>query len=273
MKNLERLPRFDGDPFYDRGIAASAQALASFLRGGWIDHSDTLEITMNIDGDHFGLTEREFLAELHHLLWMKPFKNGGVLDRGLSCRDHSAIVGVIARRLGASVSRIHGVMAASFGDTPKTLLVTNPHTWLSIDGMAPCDLSFKISRRDVDVSTPWTIDCIWDGIPVRDESLVLTVARSDEDLHKCIELSSTRDRTLVFHPKLSVRLEESDAAVFAGLDTPLKGEIKFATGKDVDVYLRIVEFLMDKLDGGTQSVVHVNQEAAWRSILNSDQKS
>ncbi len=223
----------------------------------------------------YGLTGENFLRELHHLLWMRPFKNGGRSDGGLSCRDHAAVVGVVARRLGARVARIHGLLVTIKGEEiPRAVLVTNPHTWLSIDTSAPCDLSFRITRRESCGST-WNTKCIWDGKAIDESAVPIKVASSDEELDS--HISELKDqgvaRAVIYRPFVSVELKKDDHAVFEELGSPLRDEIKFCTGEDIKVYLAMAEFLVQKAHGNADTFVSLDRESAWQKVLTRAEQS
>lgn len=220
-------------------------------------------------GETYGLTGDNFLRELHHLLWMKPFKNDGKPDAGLSCRDHAAVVGVVARRLGATVARILGVMATITGEElPRTVIVTSPHTWLSIDSNAPCDLSFRVTRKESGGST-WKTRCIWNGKAIGDAALPVRVALSEGEFQGYVTslVDNGVDRAVVYRPVAFSVLKKDDRTVFDELCTPLRDEIRFSTGEDVAVYLGIVDFLVEKACGALDSLVSLDQEAAWQKLL------
>jgi hypothetical protein len=220
-------------------------------------------------GETYGLTEDNFLRELHHLLWMKPFKNRGKQDRGLSCRDHAAVVGVVARRLGAAVARIHGKMATITGEEiPRSLILTEPHTWLSLDSKAPCDLSFRVTRKESGGSV-WQTRCIWNGEALDEVALPLGVASSEDEFADHIKSLHNNgvNRAVIYRPVAFVALKKDDRSVFEELSSPLKDEIRFCTGEDVAVYLGMTDFLVQKARGSRDSLVSLEQESAWQTLL------
>jgi hypothetical protein len=68
-------------------------------------------------------------------------------------------------------------------------------------------------------------------------------------------------------------LQKDDRAIFAELDTPLRNEIRFSTGQDMEVFLQMCNFLTERIHGHVDSLVRTDQESAWQRLLSDKWRS
>src|SRR5690606_22999197 len=100
----------------------------------------------------------DFLDEVHHLFWIKPFINRGQQELGWSCRDHALTLGLIAAMLGREVVLVTGeavfVQGPTGGRNPIGVQQA-PHSWFrTADGTF--DVSWRLDAvRNVPQWRPW----------------------------------------------------------------------------------------------------------------------
>src|SRR5690242_5536536 len=111
------------------------------------------------------LTSDDFLDELHHLLWIKPFINRGTWDAGWNCRDHALVVGTILLLGHIECRIVHGTAAFTQGPVAHQdplLMWVEHHAWIDIDG-GPLDLSPRLTRSNDPGWRPWHLKLICGG--------------------------------------------------------------------------------------------------------------
>lgn len=107
------------------------------------------------------LIKKDFLDEIHHLLWDEPFENRGVMDSGWNCRDHAFVTLLLTTLMGFeslwAFGRATFIIGPRYG-RPPYVLKQNPHSWVVLKNLGLVDLSPKSQGSD---------DESWPGIPIK----------------------------------------------------------------------------------------------------------
>jgi len=105
--------------------------------------------------------KKDFLDEIHHLLWDEPFENNGIVDQGWNCRDHAFVTLLLTRLMGFeslwAFGRATFVVGPRYGSPPYGL-EQNTHSWVVLKKLGLVDLSPKSQGRD---------DASWSGMPIK----------------------------------------------------------------------------------------------------------
>src|SRR5258707_15746135 len=110
------------------------------------------------------LASEGFLAEIHHLLWTKKFKNRGKVDPGWQCRDHALIVSTLLKLLGHESSVHHGRLMMSTGPDDYDKPYGNdvqPHSWNFISDLGIVDLSLRVPKYQFPTWCEWQINAVF----------------------------------------------------------------------------------------------------------------
>ena len=136
--------------------------------------------------------------EIHHFLWMKPFKNRGRRDEGWSCRDYAAMVGLLLQLHGIQSTVCTGKMMVMSGPTEDGRpcgLEANPHSWNLIEGFGHVDLSVRIPRFLFPEWEAWKITRVV-GSSVQSEPLAnFDLAGSDSPYQQQIAVATHKKNT------------------------------------------------------------------------------
>ena len=214
------------------------------------------------------LQEPEFLAEVHHLFWIKPFINHGQQELGWSCRDHALCLGLIAAMRGADVVLVTGeaffVQGPSGGRSPVGIQQA-PHSWLrTADGTF--DVSWRLDTvRNIPQWKPWNARGVLAG-KVAPAGAASFLSTTDRVRHT----HSVNGATHLENGRVAAYLAETVDSLDAGLlsrqyawvNSPLTDRLKKI---GPNLYSAAALHLLSCLDGG-ESIRNLDQNAAWSAL-------
>jgi hypothetical protein len=218
------------------------------------------------------LSREDFLAELHHLLWIEPHKNKGKQDDGWSCRDHALIVAGIAQMRGCRSNVVSG--AAAFvqgklnGNAPLGRIV-KPHSWLSIDGCGTYDLSIRLNGfKEFRHWEDWAVKGLI-GSRFEPRTVNYMATRDDATFNNTINAASHLEETryAIYLNKILIPLDVSHFQnAFKWCNSPLTIRLQKLIKKPKELYPKAILHLIDFLDGKGDSVANLPQIKAWAKI-------
>jgi len=225
------------------------------------------------------LKSRAFIAELHRLLWIEPFRNRGIFDPGWSCRDHAVLVGCTLRANGIYAVLSHGknmfVQGASDGWAPMGIgqpaaHSNDSHTWLKTQSGMLLDPSPRLSATGVpgwrSVECLGIIESRW--LPEGTGEVVSCGSGSEYD--QAIALASHRTGA-----NTALYWEENDEELTADLVTdslerinsPLTAELRRLG--DVEIYCKAALHLAEIAAGKGRPLAGLSHQKAWSIIASS----
>jgi hypothetical protein len=219
------------------------------------------------------LSSERFRQELHHLLWIDPLINKGVLDEGWNCRDHTLVVAGLAAIRNHSVDAISG--AAGFvqgpmGDERPVGRDTGRHWWLRIDGIGTCDLSPRLVKTpQLPEWADWQDAFLLGGafVPAGTINYGMT---PHEPVFRALfnDASSKEGQRSAFYLRKAVEplgLAQFDHAR-VWVNSPLTDRLKKRFPMRKDIYLRAVLHLDDFIKGAAASMCGLTPTQAWTEV-------
>ena len=216
------------------------------------------------------LSQPSFLAEVHHLLWIKPFVNHGVLDYGWSCRDHAMTLGLVASMLGNEVILVTGqatfVQGASGGRSPRGIEM-NPHTWFRAEGSGSYDASWRLdSIRNMPQWRAWNTHGVFASkvAPGAAASYFLTSypGKYGNVVNGSTHLADTRSATYLAE-RIEPLTPELIEHQYTWVNSPLTDRI-MPSGKAL--YAAAALHLLARLEGSTDDLSPLDSNEAWRTL-------
>lgn len=178
---------------------------------------------MNANDFLSGLAKREFLDEIHHLLWIPSFQKGKVIDFGWNCRDHALLIAGMAILSGLAVKAVTGKAAFIQGPRPAERLPPVgveqlTHTWLDVDVIGTCDLSANTRSVSRFHAATWTFDGVIGSkvVPLGTAQYILTTNEFKYNSDFDAATNRTNQFTLVYLAK------KVEAIVSGDLDAPFR---------------------------------------------------
>jgi hypothetical protein len=216
-----------------------------------------------------GITSPAFLAEIHHLLWTKPFKNRGQRDQGWSCRDHAAIAARILQALGIPSRVIFGKMMMCTGPTATDRpcgLEADPHAWNFIKELGHFDLSIRVPRSLWD---EWTITAVAGSKVLADPMTHFAAVTAEQMYQQQVAIASNleNERILIyrsthFAEAKSIPLED----LAKWIDSPLGVRLKEGLDTDPNIYSKAVCHLLLFISGERETLTNLSHSEAWKNV-------
>jgi len=231
---------------------------------------------MNDSGDGPRLLfDTRFRAELHHLLWIEPFKNRGVFDAGWSCRDHAFLVCCVLRASGFPTMFVHGknmYVQGAEGTLPpvgvgQKVDDVSAHTWLQSSSRNVIDVSPRLRNAGIAQWRPvqflGVVESEW-----RPNGLGQVVTCSNARAYSdAIALASRRkgENTAVYWEQREEDLtvdviENARTFVNSPLTTKLRGF------RDKEIYSKAALHLIDVVAGLRPSLIDLPRHKAWTMV-------
>jgi hypothetical protein len=222
------------------------------------------------------LTSNDFLAEMHHLLWVEPHENRGIWDEGWNCRDHAFLVGFLIAMLGdASAHAIFGkAMFAQgpIGDAPPVGFEQGPHAWTGSNLCGHVDLSLRLSGvRHPDFKFPdWPVYAIAGSQCVPFEGTRFVHTANAQKYESTVSQASHSEgvRTAIYL-RQATPIPFTKKVLFTAFDfcnSPLTDRLRTQFGQRPDVYASAVLHLLDFLHAETGSMRELEQLEAWEAL-------
>jgi len=213
------------------------------------------------------LTTPQFLAEIHHLLWIDPFDNQGTWDEGWNCRDHAWLGGVVLQLLGLTAAVVYGeamFVRGPDGDAPPTGLSQTGHAWLGIDGLGFMDISPNLAQcRELSLQT-WQLKCIAMNRCIPDGRFENSNSSEDYERRVGIATNTPGNHAVYFGRGYDNIDSDFVNQAFQFINSPLS--VRLATRFEPDVYAKAAIHLFKILSGKSQSLQKLSQDQAWECI-------
>lgn len=228
---------------------------------------------MTADDLRATLSQDAFLKELHHLLWIDPFKKGDLIDFGWNCRDHALIVAGVAMHFGFDVLAVTGKAAIIRGPAAENRvkpfgIEQRFHTWLSIPGVGTVDASpnlASIKQLGANYSTFAGII----GSEVVPHKLAIYYPNDVESKYNAAFDAATNidsQLSLIYLTKYIEPIVPAQIdTAFQWCNSPLTVRLKnLKVSKGA--YRKVVEHLVQLLDNSSASIAAMPQMAAWKKL-------
>jgi hypothetical protein len=210
-----------------------------------------------------------FLREIHHLLWMKPFKKKGKRDPGWNCRDHAFLVELIVKMLGYECRTVQGRGEYLQGPqgiwSEPWLLYADPHRWVDIDGSGVMDLSPRLDHSQNETWLPWSPTYVIQSRCVPNGEF--NVVHSQQELNGLQELvrGSPGMRRIAYLAKELIPLtRDRFLDAFRTTNSPLS--IDLMKRYPASIYAHAAKHLYQFLQGTASSLSSTSQAEAWRYL-------
>ncbi len=214
------------------------------------------------------LQKPDFLDEVHHLFWIKPFINRGQQELGWSCRDHALTLGLVAAMHGKDVVLVTGeaffVQGPSGGRAPVGVK-QSPHSWFrTTDGTF--DISWRLDTvRNIPQWRPWNVHGVLAG-KVAPAGAATFVSTTDRVRHTRSVNGATHLENGRVAAYLAEAVDNLDAGLlsqqYAWVNSPLTDRLK-RTGPNL--YSAAALHLVRYLEGG-DSLRRLDQDVAWATL-------
>jgi len=218
------------------------------------------------------LARPSLVREIHHLLWVEPRQNRGVLDEGWNCRDHALVVATLCQMLGFNAYTIHG--AASFvqgatGGRPPVGLGQDPHAWAAVDGGGMHDLSVRLDRTAVPHWTDWQVLCISGSVPHAKRKMRLHYPKTALEYEDTVAAASHRqaERCAIYLAREYEPLTKAAlSASMAWSNSILTDDLRDQIGEQPDFHARFALHLFELLGDPALSLTELPPTEAWKDL-------
>jgi len=219
------------------------------------------------------LSDREFLQELHHLLWLDPHVNEGVQDDGWNCRDHALVVAGIARMMGFITSILLGKATFIQTKTDGSRGVgreVKTHAWVGVEKAGFYDLSLRLtSFEDCPDWEDWhTLGLLGQGFNPSGE-IKLSMVRSHFEFENTVNASTHLKGTksaVYFAETMNDLNAEIVANGLAFCNSPLTDILRERFGERQDLHAKAIVHLVNFLNCKNSSLVGLSQMDAWEKL-------
>lgn len=219
------------------------------------------------------LLREEFLRELHHLLWIEPRINAGMLDEGWNCRDHALIVAAIAQMSGFDAAILMGragFVQGPRGAIPGVGIGVSPHAWVGIAGAGQFDLSVRLNAAGRHSSwSDWGVAGLFASQFEPSGSVRAVFAQDPDEYDKAYNAATRLDSTnsAIYycddHAQLTSRMLSNAPR---NCNSLLTGMLEAEFGDRGDLHARAVVHLIERLHGRGTSLTSRPQLEAWRIL-------
>ena len=214
------------------------------------------------------LQKPDFLDEVHHLFWIKPFINRGQQELGWSCRDHALTLGLLAAMGGKEVVLVTGeaffVQGPAGGRAPVGVQQA-PHSWLrTTEGTF--DVSWRLNAvRNIPQWKPWNAQGVVAG-KVMPAGAATFVSTTDRTRYTQLVNGATHLENGRVAAYLAESVDNLNSGLlsqqYAWVNSPLTDRIKKI---GPDLYSAAALHLVSYLERG-ESIRNLEQEAAWAAL-------
>jgi hypothetical protein len=228
---------------------------------------------MNVDDFLAGLTKKEFLNEIHHLLWIPSFQKGKVIDLGWNCRDHALLIAGMAILSGLTVKAVTGKVA--FIQGPRLADGLSPfgveqltHTWLNIDEIGTCDLSANTRSVKKFHGATWAFIGVVGSKVVPSGSAQYFLTTNELKYNTVFDTATdlSDQFTVVYLAKKIEAIEAGDLdASFRWCNSPLTNRLKNLK-VPAPAYRWAAEHLLRIIDGEQETLLQLPQMKAWSKL-------
>lgn len=215
------------------------------------------------------LLTKDFLDELHHLLWVEPFDNRGSWDEGWNCRDHALVVAAVCSVLGLRCSMVHGKVCfvqGPDGELPPAGILVDPHSWCGIDGAGFLDVSPRLTSTKDRAWRPWSIQAVLLNRCVPDGEL--RVVRSELEFQSESNRAThdiKRKVAVYFCTEYSEFTRKALLDAFRHTNSVLSNALE-ERSFDASIYAKAAVHLCKLLRGEAKSLRSLSQIEAWTYI-------
>lgn len=208
-----------------------------------------------------------FRNELHHLFWIAPRTNRGILDPGWSCREHAFALGAVALLSSQKAVCCHGrasFVIGSEGNRPPSGLDVD-HTWLFVEKLGSFDLSVKAEAIGSGVQETYLARGKFS--PPGHISFTSTGSQAAYDVTHA-SATHLEGVTSAIYLRLGVDPVTDDliASSRSWVASPLTDELIDRFPKRPDIYVRAVLHLVRLLLGEAETLTKIGQLAAWKRL-------
>jgi hypothetical protein len=215
----------------------------------------------------------DFLAEIHHLLWLAPFENKGQWDEGWNCRDHALITACLVALCGQTPSILNGKVALVDGRSETTSplgIEATAHSCVGVIDAGIVDLSLRFAKMGRPPhAVSWPVEAIIHSQPVPPGVCNVTVTRSETDYERKVaeatHLPGTRSLVYQVYEGFQLTMRELEQA-FEVTNSPLTDRLRDELCLQPNAYAKAVLHLWNLLNGAALSLTSLSQDAAWREI-------
>jgi hypothetical protein len=219
------------------------------------------------------LVRPDFLAELHHLLWLAPFVNKGQWDEGWNCRDHALVTACLAALHGQTPSILNGkvmLIDSGRGTTPPIGIEASTHSCVGIVDAGIIDLSIRFTRSaNPSREVSWPVNGVLHSRATPPGTCNVKVTTKTSDYERAVAEATHRvaTRSLIYHLsggfELTIKnLEHAFDITNSALSDRLRDELRLGS----DVYAKAALYLWDFLNGISPPLSTLPQDAAWLAI-------
>jgi hypothetical protein len=222
------------------------------------------------------LSKKNFLDELHHLLWNEPFVKNEVRDEGWNCRDHSVIIAGLVEHIGYSCVIQMGKCAFIQGGSkqiPSLCLEVNPHSYVYIPQKGIIDFSPRFQCFAVPSGfLQWPIEGVFLNEPVPKHLKTkseITVSKSEHDFQFQLQRAAQRfeTRSLIYLNKgTTLTFREMFTNPAQTINSPLSCHLLKGLRLGNDIYKKALRHLWEFLNERTTSLQSFSRDDAWRTL-------
>ncbi len=217
------------------------------------------------------LTSERFLRELHHLLWIEPHVNRGVLDQGWNCRDHAWVAALLMHAAGRTPLLFHGratFIGRRTSEVRGVLVQQHPHSWAGAENLGNVDLSTRATVAIDGEAFRLPIACVFANKWVPHDRGEVYVVRNAPRYARAINGLMQANKTAAIY------LLESGESLSPGLlahadawiNSPLTDRLSAVAANVSGLYCSILMHLLHFLTDDVQSLRLQSQVEAWTSL-------
>ncbi|MBS4027789.1 MAG: hypothetical protein KGZ58_04035 [Ignavibacteriales bacterium] len=225
------------------------------------------------------LLSKDFLEEIHHLLWMDLSECNGTNDQGWSCRDHALLIGNLILFSGFNATVMSGkCMLIQGGNSllPTICLEVEPHSFVGMNKHILYDASPRFHHMVISENKDvldWPLSCVCSHSFANECTYNIKTTITEHAYQEAIKEAAQQheQRTLIYLIKKKVSVDIQH--LFEPLQTinsPLAHHLLSRLHLTRDIYVKAVNFLLNFVRNETPSLRNYSRDEAWKIIASTN---